>query len=536
MNALRQSMAWLHTWTGLLLGWVLFFVFLTGTYGYVNTEVDRWMRPEIKPVASMPATAELLQTAESRLESEYADSQSWFVYFPGGQRGAPYQIGWRTWPEGDARFGVFNQETLDPVTGNSLSEETRDTGGGQTLYAMHYALHYIPYDAAILIVGAATMFMLVAILTGIVVHKKIFADFFTFRPRKGQRSWLDGHNVLSVAALPFHLMITWSGLIFFMYTYMPFAIDQNYPEGEARDQFFIEAFGGDNIAPGVASPPAQRAPLVPMLREAESRWGEDAVSMVRVESPGREGAEVMLLSREDSVRRARNTLVFDGETGAVLSEGPGGTAPGQLDQVLLGLHEGRFAGPFMRGLFVLAGLAGTAMVATGLVLWSTKRKAKLAKTGQPHAGIATVDVLNVGVIAGLPIGIAAYFWANRLLPIEMVGRADWEVHVMFLTWGATFLYPIIRPLSRAWTEMWGVAAFAYGFLPVLNAMTTDRHLLNSVAQGDWVVAGFDLAALAAGLCLGWVAWISHRKTEAGVKRRPAASSAATGSASPRAGG
>ena len=31
--AFRQSMAWLHTWAGLVVGWVLFFMFLTGTVG-----------------------------------------------------------------------------------------------------------------------------------------------------------------------------------------------------------------------------------------------------------------------------------------------------------------------------------------------------------------------------------------------------------------------------------------------------------------------------------------------------------------------
>ncbi|MEG2630200.1 MAG: PepSY domain-containing protein, partial [Comamonas sp.] len=28
--------------------------------------------------------------------------------------------------------------------------------------------------------------------------------------------------------------------------------------------------------------------------------------------------------------------------------------------------------------------------------------------------------------------------------------------------------------------------------PVVNALTTDRHLLNSLRAGDWVFAGFDL--------------------------------------------
>ncbi|MEM9054756.1 MAG: PepSY-associated TM helix domain-containing protein, partial [Pseudomonadota bacterium] len=40
MNTLRQYMSWMHTWTGLLLGWVLFFMFLTGSAAYYDTEID----------------------------------------------------------------------------------------------------------------------------------------------------------------------------------------------------------------------------------------------------------------------------------------------------------------------------------------------------------------------------------------------------------------------------------------------------------------------------------------------------------------
>src|SRR3546814_12240603 len=38
----RQSMAWLHTWTGLLLGWLLFAIFVTGTSAYFQEEITRW--------------------------------------------------------------------------------------------------------------------------------------------------------------------------------------------------------------------------------------------------------------------------------------------------------------------------------------------------------------------------------------------------------------------------------------------------------------------------------------------------------------
>src|SRR3546814_11811539 len=85
-----------------------------------------------------------------------------------------------------------------------------ETRGGDFLYRLHYELHYMPRTVARWIVAFCTMFMLVAIISGIVTHKRIFKDFFTFRPRKGQRSWMDAHNVVAVLALPYPLMIPYT--------------------------------------------------------------------------------------------------------------------------------------------------------------------------------------------------------------------------------------------------------------------------------------------------------------------------------------
>ena len=52
----------------------------------------------------------------------------------------------------------------------------------------------------------------------------------------------------------------------------------------------------------------------------------------------------------------------------------------------------------------------------------------------------------------------------------------------------TFIYPMLRPLKRAWFELLYIAAAAYLLLPIVNLFTTNRHLGNSIMQGDWVNA------------------------------------------------
>ncbi len=75
--------------------------------------------------------------------------------------------------------------------------------------------------------------------------------------------------------------------------------------------------------------------------------------------------------------------MFDGVSGALLAEQPAlsSTAKG-FREVMLGLHEGLFAGPLLRALYVLSGLLGAAMIATGLVLWSVKRRQRSEKAAQ----------------------------------------------------------------------------------------------------------------------------------------------------------
>ncbi len=507
----RQSMALVHTWGGLLVGWLLYFIFLTGTIGYVHHEIDRWMKPEQPMASSTPTASTLLPKALDRLAREAGAVQNWYIFLPTASRSGEFSVGWRVWPTGDRRLGKFTRQSLDPSTGEAFSGTIRETGGGHTLYAMHYRLHYMPYDWAIRIVGICTMFMLVAIISGVIVHRRLFRDFFTFRPGKGHRSWLDGHNLLGVSALPFHLMITWSGLIFFMFTYNPFAVDALFPKGETRDRFYAETSGQVKISPGVKAPTAEMVSLEIVLTSFEERWGGGEIALVRIESPGRANSQIHFYARQSGIRRVATTLSFDGVTGDFLSAGPtAGTAAGRFEQVMLGLHEGLFAGPFLRFLYVLAGLSGTAMIATGLLLWSKKRNAKLAENEPARFGRAAVDVLNLGTIIGLPVGVAAYFWANRLLPIGMGNRAAWEVHVMFLTWGLTYIYAIWRPRDRAWIELCGFAAAAYGLLPVLSALTTDRGLIGSILDKDWIFVGFDLSTLAAALFFGLVVCVIRR--------------------------
>lgn len=508
-NFFRQSMAWLHTWVGLLAGWILYFMFITGTAGYLNYEIDRWMAPELPlPQVSTDAPAAVDKADAWLRQHAPADSTRWIIRVP-VDRQTPYLTA--LWLGGEGGRG---EARLDLTTGEPFN--ARETGGGRSLYVMHYDLHYMPQIWGQWIVGVCTMFMLVALITGVVVHKKIFKDFFTFRPGKGQRSWLDAHNVVSVVSLPYQLMITYSGLVFFLLTYMPFVVNSVYgPGAEGRQAFIQESFSQLPVPPP-AGTAATLLPLRDRVVQSQVFWAANAgVRVIDIRNPGDAHAQVILrqTTPPGALRNGGETLVYDGASGDLLAHQPKIESPASaFRSVLLALHEGHFAGPILRVLYVLSGLLGAAMIGTGLVLWTAKRR---SRKDAAHASIALVGKLNIATLVGLPVGIAAYFWANRLLPVEMPGRAEWEMHALFLTWLALFVHAAVRPYSVAWKEQLWIAAAAFAALPLLNALTTSRHLFNSLPAGDWVFAGFDLTmlALAAGC-----AWATTRLRSAPVAR------------------
>ncbi|MCF5780068.1 PepSY domain-containing protein, partial [Pseudomonas poae] len=197
---------------------------------------------------------------------------------------------------------------------------------------------------------------------------------------------------------------------------------------------------------------------------------------------------------------------FNGATGELLRVGGGQSLPALIGGTFYGLHMGHFATPVLRWLYFICGLAGTAMIGTGLVMWLGKRQLKHARTGVMPYELRLVETLNIASMSGLLIAIGAFFWANRLLPASFAERSDWEVQAFFIAWGLSLLHAALRRGRRGWIEQLSCAALLLGAVPLLNAITTEQHLGVSLARGDWAMAGFDLTCLGSGVFLAWAAW------------------------------
>ncbi|ABM01613.1 PepSY domain-containing protein [Shewanella amazonensis] len=492
-----RTMTWLHTWAGLLVCWVLLLVFFAGTLSFFRHEISLYATPELhSQVLGSGVNTSLeqnLRQGQAYLSARVPDAPDWYIALP--QERQPYLAFQWSEPRDKQRPLIHSQ----PITlSGELADEPRQTKGGDFFYRLHFDLHYISALTARYLVGICTMFMLIALITGVVIHKRIFKDFFSFRPRKGSRSWLDAHNISAVMALPFHLTITYTGLITLMLMYMPWATlsvwngDTKAMRQELSPRFDQQKASGQ---------PQDTLDLTLLLPQVNQLWGETAaVKNVRVQHPGDANARIFFTrDTGQDITDERVQLIFDGVTGKLLNPGAHhATGSQQLHDTLMALHTARFAGWPLRILGFVMGLMGCAMIASGCLLWATKLREKRKNT----AGLKLVEGLNLAVIMGLPLGTVLFFYANRLLPAPAPGRAEDEVLAFFLgllLCGVTALW---RRDAAVWRALLGITALLALLMPVLNTLTSPQGLVGNLLSNQWVLVSADLLFIVLGItCL-----------------------------------
>ena len=484
-QGIRNSMIWLHTWSSLILGWLLFAVFLTGTIAYFHVEVSHWMKPERH--ASAPSD-DSLQVGLDYLLATAPNAKNWEVEVPDA-RNRTLGLSWENYNEERQRRRGPRQ-IVDATTGEAIDE--RETRGGGFLYRFHFELHHLPRRTAFTIVGIASMMMFVGLITGIFTRRKLFAHFFTFRPKRNLMSWIDAHVVTGLMALPFHIMITLSGLMLFANTLLILNTD----DGDRRGRFGGNE-RGEQVQPHSTLPPSSWTPDIAAMRaEAERRW-QSPIAELQIEKPLSSEATFRFSPQDQRVltagRGGRPEIAFDYH-GNVIEEAPAGLAASGIQagySSLRQLHEAHFADTVTRWLFFFAGVLGTFMCASGSILWVVKRRRK--QHGQ--AGFELVNALNVGGLAGLMCAVGAYFWANRLLPANMSGRLDWEIHVFFAVWALCMVHAVFFRHHKGWVTQLSLGGFLFAAIPVLDALTSPVSLWQALMIGDWLRLGFD------GICL-----------------------------------
>ena len=502
-----RTLSWLHTWAGLLVCWVLLLIFFAGSLSYFRHEISLWAEPELHRGTFQDYQANQLisqlDKGQHYIESHSpAETQRWLINFP-TQRSPMLSFAWQLPPEKGQRRGKIEQHTA-LADGSGVITDVRDSRGGDFFYRLHFDLHYMPAITARYIVGVCTMFMLIALISGIVIHKRIFKDLFSFRQNKGARSWLDTHNVSSVIALPYHLMITYTGLITLMLIYIPWTVSTAYPED---NQAFLKELNPARQTEKASGIQSEQVRLSQLLPQVQAEWGDAPIKQVIVSYPKDQNSQVTFYQNTGKEVTDESTiLVFNGVTGELKYASPHEvSATVATYDTMMSLHTARFAAPLLRILFFFCGLLGCAMVATGTLMWAIRLRQKQQKTidkgEKASCGLRLVEGLNFMFILGLPLGAAAFFYANRILPADFATRSAWEVHSFFIALGAMGVWAFFGRSRRDWQIALVLIGTLYCALPILNALTSPSHFIDNIQSQQWALVGFDVLAVLIGVVM-----------------------------------
>jgi len=490
-----------HSWLGLVTGWLLFVVCLSGTLAVYKFELKSWSNPAL---VSVPAVDPLGPDAALAALLEHAPGVSpRLLAFP------------------EDRFSIHNYSMapaeggpryfLEPATGrihHGLQSNFADFV--RLLHANLFAGRWGRW-----FVGVLGITMLASLVLGVLVHRQILRDLFRLRlGRHGRQAWSDLHKFSGIWGLPFHLLIALTGAWLGLETLL--ISSQGPVDAEPTT---VSA----SMLPVVQANAIGRQ-VVPGLTPTHVNWNAYGLDGSRVRVQGtlpwtrfvERGSTHVVIDAHDGEVRAVRGPTFDGIGARVLA-------------MMKPLHFGDFAGRVGQLVYFVLGLASTALVLAGLLIWADRAK-RLSHQRLRADCPSTMERANAGVMGGFILAMATMFvlvslarvpslegawsWPGNLafagnfdltrldrpvMPELVFFAAAWMVGGMALAW--------VRPI-RAWRALAAATCALVLLVPLASAVGRDR-MLDEWTRGAGEGGGLALVCIALAICSASIARRLH---------------------------
>jgi len=349
----RKGLFRIHAWIGLVLGYLLYVICLSGTMAVFGHELAWLGDPEKRVASPAPGTPRI---------SWQALHDSVAAAHPGthilGLSMDPDDVRRPAWALVAGREGDLRRVPVDPWTGEP---GTQKAGLDLHLWlrVFHKQLYVVPGVTGVhgaLIVGALALPLLVALITGLITTRRWWQAAVTLRPGRSARLfWSDLHRFAGVWSMLIGILICLTGLWYLVETAAD-TVGTGFTEG-----------------PALPTPaPTGAGPLVD-LDLAVSRAGDafPALVVTTIIPPRRPGHPLVLAGSGDGVllRDGTEGVALDPTTGAVLQirDAAGLTPLQRWVNTADPLHFGTFGGVVTRILWLVAGLLTSAGILAGLI-------------------------------------------------------------------------------------------------------------------------------------------------------------------------
>lgn len=498
-----KLMVAIHGWSGIVLGLLLYAVVLTGTVAVFAEEIGTWSAGH--------------RTTQSAFERPFADD----LRRLGAQTPKEFHGDIDLFEVGDHDLGVFfHRHELDaagtiisrgifyqlgkdgqvidrqPGTSDEVFGPRNDNALRHFLVDTHVQLH-VPDPWGLLLTGILGLAMLVAAISGLLIHRHLFKDIFTLRRKANpvlvQR---DRHSVAGTWSLPFGFILAFTGSFFSFFGSIGVPIVAMAVFAGDVEQLNEAVFGN----PGTPDPrPLVIGNLDRSAADAINRAGA-IPTFATLENFGRADARLTTYHPPKEGGLAPISLVYDGVSGDFLHTKPlvgaRPSAGGTLAAVMSPLHFGNFAGLLSKAIWFGLGFATCYVTLTGLRLWLARREGSSRALDWLERSVTIVGL-------GLPVALAAA--AVAFLITMPLGTATYWTPAGFLIASAVVvLGGALWPSHAAFRQSLQVAVgLALLTLAPLRLLMDGPGWQTALATGQPVIPALDIAFVLAGI---WMLW------------------------------
>ena len=520
----------LHSWVGVITGILLFVIAFTGAVSvFGRPEIKLWANPEIRSLAPVNTVKieQLIEEYSQKVPEHHKEeivvflpavrsSTGLYIMFE-SHHGDP--IDEPTVAEGEK--GSHEKPKRNPPVAtifefdpNSYELVNEKSGLVKELFAdsqydmaefivgFHADLH-MGRPIGLLTTGVLGLTMMLSIVTGIFIHRKILGQLFTFRPRKSYSLMLnDGHKAIGVWGLLFNSVIAFTGafLGLAIVVLVPAAAFVSFGGDQEK---LIETFTAmpDPIIQHIEQPAAVATAFDHAFKIEEGvtvstltiKGYGDASAMMYVGMSGgnKMGFQTATYNaRGEFIERQATYERLDGLTGPILD-------------VMFPLHFGNFGGIFIKVIWAILGLGTALLPLTGLMLWMERG----VTAANPKYSMNTYQRFNrliVGGCGGIVVATVLLFPANVFLKyvmvVDNVGPAIWWP--FFGSWLLVLLWAFIAPCEKQVAKLatYLTALLLMMIFPI-DILVTGSALFTEWTHGQLVSLGIDVSCFVLGLYL-----------------------------------
>ncbi len=512
----------LHTWTGISAGLLLFIGFYAGSLTMFKHELQQWIAPPT------PGMLQSQQGAAPLAEWQLLLDKSLALYSK--EMAAGFELDLQ---QSQAVLSWYSQGSARDLHMDNKLVQLRLDEAGQLQKTEHYENQFadlidylhrgagiageIGHDqAGVYLLGIAAVLYFLALVSGVVVLlPTLVKTFFALRKEKGaSRFWLDSHNLVGIASLPFHFVIAW--------TVIGFAFHDLIYDG-------ISVFYGDKA---LFQPPPRSSqtfdikslPALSQHIEAAKAYSPEhqpvKLSFMRLNSPA-PALTVQMVNPNSMMRGPEADYLFMQPYTLKIQPFTFSNAKGaSYSNFVLGLfslHFGTYAGEFGRWGYFVMGLLGAFLFYSGNLLWLDKR---MKKSTGPGRSCHLMAALTIGVCLGSMLAVALTMLLGKLLGpvlanvnyaylscyylgfVLFLGYSFWRGAALAAYHGLLLLslFCLLLPVATvylAWQQaQWhtavatmGVDGMAICFAAVFLAAArkTKKRILHSRDDGVWTV-------------------------------------------------